>query len=104
MHPVITDVWRGVPDCWLFQRVLRHLHEFLVSAVHALGRGLIDDLFAVALDVAVLGESQVGLHDLEMILLHALVEVRVHSLIRVLNVDLRGGQILQCVEVFLLLH
>ena len=104
MHPAIPDVRGGVPDRGLFQRILRHLHEFLVSAVHALGRGLVDDFFAVALDVAVLGESQVGLHDLELILLHALVEVRVHSLIRVLNVDLRGGQILQGVEVFLLLH
>jgi len=104
LHPVIADVWGGVPDRRLFQRILRHLHEFLVSAVHPLGRGLVDDFFAFALDVAVFGESQVGLHDLELILLHALVEVRVHGLIRVLNVDLRGGQILQGVEVFLLLH
>ena len=104
MHPVIADVWGGVPDRRLFQRILRHLHEFLVSAVDPFGWGLIDDPLALALDVAVLGESQVGLHDLELILLHALVKVRVHSLIRVLNVDIRGGQILQGVEVFLLLH
>lgn len=37
-------------------------------------------------------------------MLHALIEVRVHCLIRLLNVDLGRGQILQHVEVFLLLH
>ena len=37
-------------------------------------------------------------------MLHALIEIGVHSLIRLLNVDLGGGQILQHVEVFLLLH
>lgn len=75
MHPVIPDVGGGVPNRRLFQRILRHLHEFLVSAVHPLRRSLVDDLLALALDVAVLGESQVCLHDLELILLHALVEV-----------------------------
>ena len=104
LHPVITDVGGGISDRRLFQRVLRHLHEFLVSAVNPLGRGLVDDFFALTLNVAVLCESQVGLHDLELILLHALIEVRIHCLIRLLDVDFRGCQILQCVEVFLLLH
>ena len=95
LHPFIPYVGRAVPDSRLFERILRHLHEFLVSAVHPFCRGLVDDFFALTLNVAILGESQVSLHDLDLILLQALIEIRVHCLIRVLKVNLRRGQILQ---------